>query len=182
MRELQLAIKAAERTSAYAEQAMAHERESAQAWAAALRTGVPMVVLEQLKWEQRVQQLKQQKGRGGRRDSSEEVTCTAAAEDRVPATSTEAGAQVGSLAALKQDNANQDQADHKMKGVDESLHEAFLQFNEPGLAQLRQARAISAKASGSRLAPPTRAPLISGCESNSLAFDGFTEPPYKILV
>src|SRR5439155_63253 len=37
---------------------------------------------------------------------------------------------------------------------------------------------MSANSSGSRLAPPTRAPSISGCAMNSLMFPAVTLPPY----
>ena len=40
------------------------------------------------------------------------------------------------------------------------------------------ALAISAKSRGSRLAPPTSAPSISGCDRSSVALEGFTLPPY----
>src|SRR3546814_566976 len=39
---------------------------------------------------------------------------------------------------------------------------------------------IRAKSSASRLAPPTRAPSMSGWLISSLALPGFTEPPYWI--
>src|SRR3546814_134273 len=39
---------------------------------------------------------------------------------------------------------------------------------------------IRAKSSASRLAPPTRAPSMSGWPISSLALPGFTEPPYWI--
>ena len=37
---------------------------------------------------------------------------------------------------------------------------------------------MRANPSGSRLAPPTSAPSISGCAMNSLMFPGLTLPPY----
>src|SRR5436190_1473652 len=39
---------------------------------------------------------------------------------------------------------------------------------------------IRANSSASRLAPPTRAPSMSGCAMSSLALVGFTDPPYWI--
>jgi hypothetical protein len=39
-------------------------------------------------------------------------------------------------------------------------------------------RIIWAKLLGSRLAPPTNAPSISGCRIKTSAFSGFTLPPY----
>ena len=39
------------------------------------------------------------------------------------------------------------------------------------------ASTIAAKSAGSRLAPPTKAPSMSGWESSSAALPGLTEPP-----
>jgi hypothetical protein len=39
---------------------------------------------------------------------------------------------------------------------------------------------IDAKVSGSRLAPPTRSPSISGCAIRLFALSGLTLPPYRI--
>src|SRR5262249_12050920 len=43
----------------------------------------------------------------------------------------------------------------------------------------RPATQIAANESGSRDAPPTRAPSTSGWTSSSAALSGFTEPPYS---
>jgi hypothetical protein len=46
------------------------------------------------------------------------------------------------------------------------------------LKQMRAALTIWAKVRGSRLAPPTSAPSMSGCVIRTRAFSGFTLPPY----
>ena len=54
-----------------------------------------------------------------------------------------------------------------------------------GLSPRRLAVEVSryfAKLSGSRLAPPTSAPSMSGCAISSSTLSGLTEPPYWIRI
>src|SRR5437660_2520559 len=48
-----------------------------------------------------------------------------------------------------------------------------------GQAHFSSYRAIRANSSASRLAPPTRAPSMSGCAMISAMLDDLTEPPYR---
>ena len=62
--------------------------------------------------------------------------------------------------------------------VVEPLTERLYSFREGCYFAARPSLTIAAKSAALRLAPPTSAPSISGCDINSTMLAGLTLPPY----
>ena len=91
--------------------------------------------------------------------SGEEVAGAATPEDRGAGAASEDGSDLRTLAALQQHHGDQEETDQDVKNDENGA--AIIGFLR-GLGS----STMRAKASGSRLAPPTRAPSMSGCSSS----------------
>ena len=91
---------------------------------------------------------------------------------------------IGAFAGLKQNDHNQRDTNDDMN--DQYNNQGIDMFSYPPCQALVGtlcwlANTIPPNESGFRLAPPTRAPSMSGMAISSEAFSGFTLPPYRIL-
>src|SRR5262245_32576808 len=113
--------------------------------------------------------------RAAGRELGQEVPGAAGAEDRVARAGAERNADVRALAVLEQHDDDQDEAYGVVEGEEEKFH-------RPASALRSRERMMAEKLWGSRLAPPTRAPSMSGWPRSSAALSGFTEPPYWMRI
>src|SRR5262249_10952615 len=112
-------------------------------------------------------------GRDHRSDLAEHRGRAHGAEDGLAAGPPEGGADVGTLARLQEDDADDAEAGEDVDDDDQRVHHSPF-ATAPARAVFL---AMATNPPGLRLAPPTSTPSISGSAASTSAFSAFTLPP-----
>src|SRR3989442_7559040 len=108
-----------------------------------------------------------------RRDLAQDGRRAHGAEDRLAAGAAEGGADVRALARLQEHHADDGEGRHDVDDDEQRVHHSPLTAAPARAVFLTMAM----KPGALRLAPPTRAPSISGSAASASALSAFTLPP-----